>query len=205
MKPNFQIQFLLLTPLIFLFTINTAYSQETEFKNSSIRTGIGIGLNQGKREDGVGLVYSIGWQKSFGEKSKFRLNPNMSIGGFSPVIITGLRDQFYRITLLGINIHYDLIRYKAISLVTTGGGFMNYSRGLLGTGGRPANRWSEYFNTAYFGGTGSVGFRFNPAKSNLAFEVRPINIHLGNKEFLLGYIMGGIDFKLRNSKRSTNL
>ena len=102
MKPNFQIQFLLLTPLIFLFTINTAYSQETEFKNSSIRTGIGIGLNQGKREDGVGLVYSIGWQKSFGEKSKFRLNPNMSIGGFSPVIITGLRDQFYKITLLGI-------------------------------------------------------------------------------------------------------
>ena len=29
------------------------------------------------------------------------------------------------------------------------------------------------------------------------FEIRPINIHLGNKGFVLGYLMFVIDFKLK--------
>ena len=189
--------FLLTGLIILLVTINnTAYSQ---FKNTSIRTGIGLGVNGGKREIGVGLIYSIGWQKSIGVKSKLRINPNMMLGGFSPIAITDTRDQFYRITSLGLNIHYDLIRYKAVSIVTTGGGFINYSRGLLGTGGWPNanNNRSEYFNSIYFGGNGSIGLRVDRKVSKLAYEFRPINIQLGNNGFILGYLMFGIDFKLK--------
>ena len=198
-KQVFQIKFLLLSVIIFLFTINNIFSQEIEFKNSSIRTGVGIGINEGQREIGNGLVYSIGWQKSFGEKSKIRINPNMTFGGFLPIGITDTRDQFYRITSLGLNIHYDLIRYKAISIVTTGGGFINYSRGLLGTGGWPEanNNSSEYFYSLYYGGNVSIGLRIDPKKSKLAYEIRPINIHFGNNGFMLGYLMFGIDFKLK--------
>lgn len=185
--------------LISLLTGTEVYSQETEYKKSSIRTGIGIGINEGSREIGMGLIYSIGWQKSVGEKNKLRINPNMTIGGFLPIAITYTRDQFYRITSLGINIHYDLIRYKAVSIVTTGGGFINYSRGLLGTGGWPDanNNTSEYFYSLYYGGNASVGLRIDPKQSKLAYEVRPINIHLGNNGFILGYLMFGIDFKLK--------
>ncbi len=102
---------------------NKIYSQEKKFERSSIRTGIGIGINDGHQETGLGLIYSLGWQKSYGEKNKFRLNPNMIIGGFKPIMITDTRDQFYRITSLGLNVHYDLVKYKAVSIVTTGGGF----------------------------------------------------------------------------------
>ncbi|MBK0401502.1 hypothetical protein I5M27_00815 [Adhaeribacter sp. BT258] len=185
--------------LVSLFTGSEVYSQETEYKKSSIRTAIGIGINEGSREIGMGLIYSIGWQKSVGEKNKLRINPNMTIGGFLPIAITDTRDQFYRITSLGINIHYDLIKYKAVSIVATGGGFINYSRGLLGTGGwRDAqNNNSEYFYALYYGGNASVGLRIDPKQSRFAYEVRPINIHLGNKGFILGYLMVGIDFKLK--------
>ncbi len=190
---------MLIVLFILLLIGNNIYSQEIEFKKSSIRTGIGIGINEGQREIGNGLIYSIGWQKSFGKKNKIRLNPNMTLGGFLPIGITDTREQFYRITSLGINIHYDLIKYKAVSIVTTGGGFINYSRGLLGTGGWPEanNNSSEYFYSLYFGGNASIGLRIDPKKSKLAYEIRPINIHFGNKGFVLGYLMFGIDFKLK--------
>ena len=185
--------------LTLLITGNKIYAQENEFKKSSIRTGIGIGMNEGHREIGNGLVYSIGWQKSFGERNKLRINPNLIIGGFLPIAITDTRDQFYRITNLGLNIHYDLIKYKAISIVATGGGFINYSRGLLGTGGWPDtnNNGSEYFYSLYFGGNGSIGLRIDPKNSKLAYEIRPINMYFGNNQFLLAYLMFGIDFKLK--------
>ena len=131
-----KLKFLYLSLFVFLIISKQSNAQETEFKRTSIRTGIGIGFNEGKRETGMGLIYSIGWQKSFGRKNKLRLNPNLIIGGFLPIGITDTRDQFYRITSLGLNLHYDLIKYKSISIVTTGGGFINYSRGLLGKIGR---------------------------------------------------------------------
>lgn len=197
-KKDSQIKVLLLSLIIFLVTGNNIYSQEIEFRKSTIRTGVGIGINEGQREIGSGLIYSIGWQKSFGEKNKLRINPNMILGGFLPIAITDTRDQFYRITSLGLNIHYDLIKYEAVSIVTTGGGFINYSRGLLGTGGWPEanNNRSENFISLYFGGNASVGLRIDPKRSKLAYEIRPINIHFGNKGYFLGYLMFGIDFKL---------
>ena len=193
-----KLKLLYLSLLVFLIMSNQSNAQETEFKQTSIRTGIGIGVNEGKRERGMGLIYSIGWQKSFGKKNKLRLNPNLIIGGFLPILITDTRDQFYRITSLGMNLHYDLIKYKSISIVTTGGGFLNYSRGLLGTGGwREANNNSwEYFASLYFGGNVSLGIRINPKNSRLAHEFRPVNIQFGNDYFMLGYLMYGIDIKL---------
>ncbi len=196
---DIQDKMMLIALVILLMAGNNIYSQEIEFRKSSIRAGIGIGINEGKKEIGNGLVYSIGWQKSFGEKNKVRINPNMTFGGFLPIAITDTRDQYYRITSLGINIHYDLIKFRAVSIVTTGGGFINYSRGLLGTGGWPDanNNSSEYFYSLYFGGNASIGLRIDPKNSKLAYEIRPINIHLGNKGFMLGYIMFGIDFKIK--------
>ena len=194
-----MIFFLNISILVFLLIGSDLYSQEVEFKKISIRTGIGLGINEGQREIGNGLVYSIGLQKSYGNKNRLRINPNIMFGGFLPIAITDTRDQFYRISSLGVNVHYDLIKYKAVSLETTGGGFLNYSRGLLGTGGWPEanNNNSEYFYSLYFGGNASIGLRINPKNSKLAYEIRPINIQFGNKDYFLWYFMFGIDFKFK--------
>jgi len=179
-----------------------SYSQTYDFRKSSIKTAIGVGFNEGHKETGIGILYSIGWQKSYGKKDKLRINPNMIIGSFMPILITDTRDQLYRITTLGVNAHYDVIRYSPFSLVVTGGVFINYSRGLLGTGGWPElnNNRSEYFRSIYTGVNTSMALRINSSKSRFAFELRPINIHIGNHPFVLGYMMFGVDFKLQKSK-----
>lgn len=187
----------LFTALLIL-TLFTVKAQENEFTRSSIKTGIGIGFNDGEEESGFGLVYSIGYQKSFGEKERFRINPNLLIGGFSSYTITDTRDQFYRITSLGMNINYDVLRYKSVSLLITAGGFLNYSRGLFGNGGEiNTNSSSRYFHKIYFGGNAGIGLRINPPKSRFAYEIKPLNVAIGNKGFVLGYIMLGLDIKLK--------
>jgi hypothetical protein len=193
-----QIKYLLLGLIISLLAGNKLFSQEVELKKSSIKTGIGLGINEGQREIGMGLVYSIGWQKSLDEKERLRINPNILFGGFIPFAITDTRDQFYRISSFGLNLHYDLIKYKAVSIVTTVGAFANYSRGLLGTGGWPEanNNSSEYFFSFYFGGNASAAIRIAPKNSKVAIEIRPINIHFGTNGYLLGYNMLNIDFKI---------
>lgn len=186
--------------LFFLF-VNNVQAQELVpaviGNRNSIRTGIGIGMNEGQDEIGMGFVYSFGFQKSYGEQERLRLNPNVIVGGFAPLVITDTRDQFYRISTFGFNVHYDLIKYKAISIVTTGGVFVNYSRGLLGTGGWPEenNNSSDYFLNLYYGGNASLALRIAPRKSKFAYELRPFNFQLGNNSFFMAYLMFGIDYK----------
>lgn len=185
-------------PLFCLLLFIKCYSQENPFNKSSIKTGIGIGFNDSREETGFGLVYNLGYQKSFGKKEKLRINPNLIIGGFSTNLLTDNRDQFYRITSLQMNVSYDLVRYKSFSLLLTTGAFGNYSRGLFGTGGELQNhKSSDYFYKLYYGGSLGVGFRINPLKSRIAYEIKPYNIQFGNKGFSLGYMMVGLDIKLK--------
>ena len=181
----------------FLFLSLNINAQENEFTRSSIKTGIGVGINDGIEESGLGFVYSVGYQKSFGKKEKFRINPNLLYGGFNSSGITDTREQFFRITSIGMNVNYDLVKYKSVSLLITSGGFLNYSRGLFGTGGENEIRNSRYFNQLYFGGTAGIGIRINSTKSRFAYEIKPLNVQIGNKGFVLGYIMFGMDIKIK--------
>lgn len=176
-------------------------AQDILFSRQSVKSGIGLGINAGSVEYGFGLLYEIGYQKSYGKMQRVRLNSTLLLGGFSNVGISDVRDQHYRITSLGFGSNADLLKYRAISLLGSAGVFFNYSRGLLGTGGRysngTVNRSSEYFSKFYAGGSASLGFRINPRNSRTAFEIRPFNIQFGTNYFILGYFMLGIDFKLR--------
>ena len=100
-KSTFLLPACLFLKVLLVFSLlpgNPVYSQENDFNKTSVKTGIGIGINAGLRETGMGLVYSVGWQKSVGKKNKLRINPNLTLGGFLPLGITDTRDQFYRMT-----------------------------------------------------------------------------------------------------------
>lgn len=186
--------------ILFLIYGKMGFSQDLKFKRTSIKTGIGVGINDTETESGIGSVFSLGWQKSFLENERLRINPNILFGSFRTYAIpTDTRDQHYKLSTLGLNIHYDLIKKGKTSLVTTGGVFVNYSRGLLGTGGwqEENNNSSEYFHSMYFGGYASIALRIDSKNKKVAYELKPINIHFGNQGFMLGYLMFGVDFKLR--------
>ncbi|GAA3982016.1 hypothetical protein [Hymenobacter antarcticus] len=182
--------------LLFLFLTLSVKAQETHFTRSSIKVGVGLGGNDGETETGLGVVYLIGYQKNFGQNEKLRVSPNLLHGEFSSAGINDVRDQFYRTTSLGINAAYDLVRYKSVSLLINTGVFINYSRGLFGNGGEISNNSSAYFKTLYVGGNIGAGFRISPPASRFTYEIKPVNIGLGNKGFVLGYAMLGLDFKL---------
>lgn len=189
-----------ITFIFILISIN-GFSQEREFKKTSIKTGLGLSMNEGYNEMGVGLVYSVGFQKSYGKKDKLRINPNLMFGGFLPAGITDTRDMYYKLTNLGLDFHYDLIRIDVVSLVVTGGGFINYSRGLLGTGGMPdpglQNHYSsDYFLKMYYGGKVGLALRIDQKNKKCAYEIRPFNFQFGNEDFILATIMFGVDIKL---------
>ena len=189
----FAVGFILSTPLM---------SQEADYGRSSIRTGLGFGFNKGKRETGLGLQYVIGWQKEWGEKRRLRFNPNMMIGGYTPLFISGTREQFYRVTHLEVIFHYDLLKVSSVSLVVSGGGFVAYSRGLLGTGGDGETYYDEskFFLRGYFGGSFSAAIRIAPKSSRWAGEIRPVNLQYGNEGFIMTYFMLGVDFKIRKKE-----
>jgi hypothetical protein len=191
----------IITLTILLIVLRCTMAQDTLFSRRSIRAGIGVGINAGSVENGFGLLYEIGFQKSYGKKQRVRLNPDLILGGFSNMGITDVREQHYRITSLGFNCNVDILKYKAISLLGGAGIFFNYSRGLLGTGGRNSSgqgsNSSEYFNKVYAVGSLSGGIRINPRKSAVALELRPFNIQFGTDYFILGYFMLGLDFKIR--------
>ena len=183
----------------FLMLIHlTLYSQEEVANNKqSIRTGIGFEHIKGIKESGSGIIYLIGYQKNYGEKNRIRLNPNLLIGSFSPISVTDVAKQFYRITNLNLNLHYDLIKYKSLSLVTSPSIFINYSRGLIGHDPDDKVDIAKYFHHLYFGGGISLGLRVAPKNSKLIFEIRPINLQAGiNKYFAISYLMLAIDIKL---------
>lgn len=192
----------LLPLFIFLFIAEASFSQEKRFRNISLLGGIGAGINESNRQTGFGLLYTMGWQKSLGEQNRLRINPGLMLGGFmTDDIPTDTRQQHYRMTSLSVNIHYDLIRYTSLSLVLTGGGFTNYSRGLLGTGGDPeAHHYdeSEFFNAFYAGGNVSIGLRINNPGAKFAYQFYLPGIQYGSGQFGLVYAMFEIQLKLNN-------
>lgn len=186
--------------LTFIFATSLLFSQDIEYKPKSVRTGIAIGSSEGKREIGQGILYSFGWNIPIGEKQKLRLNPNITFGGMSSRLVLGPREQFYKVSACGLYLHYDLFRYKSVSLVVSAGGFVNYSRGLLGTGGDgegTSYSSSDYFNTLYLGGYASGALRMNPKNKRFAYELRPISLLYGGDRFYLAYFMFGMDVKFR--------
>ncbi|MBK7625996.1 MAG: hypothetical protein IPJ16_02140 [Bacteroidales bacterium] len=179
-----------------LLSINSDLMSQ-EYSNNSLKVGLGIGMNEGLKEMGMGTLVSFGYQKSV-LNDRLRINPNFMTGGFFPFGITDTRDQYYRITSLGVDGYFDVIKYKPFSLFVVAGGLINYTRGLLGTGGWPeaGNNISDYLFKLYYGGHLAWGIRVNQPKSRLAYEITPLNICFGNDQFFMGFIKVAIDIKL---------
>jgi len=185
---------LLLIAALFAFNTNVVAQ---EYSNDGFKVGVGLGTNEGLSEIGMGTLFSFGYQKSVW-KERLRINPNIMTGGFLPYAVTDVEDQYYRITSLGLNGYLDALKYKAFSIFVGAGGFINYSRGLFGTGGWPheGNNGSEYFFKLYYGGYLGGGIRINPKNKRIAYELTPINVCLGNDYFTLGFLKFGIDIKI---------
>ena len=167
--------------ILILLPFSEAFGQE--FSKSSIKIGLAAGVSSGYYMDGLGLVYTIGYQKEIW-KDRFRFNPNLSIGNYSSKMFSDGRDQYFNSINIEANFYYDIVKVNSFSLVVGCGTMINNSKGLLGTGGMDiptSPQSSEYFSKYHLGGNLSGGFRINSPNKRTAINILPINIHFGNQ------------------------
>lgn len=170
------------------------------FTENVIKLGIGPGVSMGINTDGLGINFSIGYQREVW-KDRLRFNPNFSIGSYSSRFVMDARDQHFNSVNLESNLFYDLIRVKTFSIVVGIGVFLNNSRGLLGTGGKdnytdPNPVSSEYFSYYHMGGYLGAGFRVNTPNKRTAISIMPLNLHFG-KDFTEQHIRVEVDIKFK--------
>ena len=192
---------IILTLSLLLSFISRIVAQEAGFSNNSIKTGLGIGIHQGKQEKGMGFMMSVGYQKTL-KNSRIRINPDFMSGTFGSGLMLHTRDQYYRLSSAGINGYIDALKYQGLSLCVGTGVSLNYARGLLGTGGGKefSARSSEYFYSLYYAGNLTAGLRINSPHKRLAYTLTPVDIHIGNKLYLLGMWKFDIEIKLKAHK-----
>jgi len=184
-----------ITVLISVSVFQSTRSQD--FTGNSIKLGFGIGASMGKNTDGLGFIYSVGYQREIW-RDRLRLNPNFSIGHYSSKFIMDARDQYFNSINLEANIFFDLIKIKAFSIVIGTGALINNSRGLKGTGGDydySGQVNSEYVSNFHLGGYLGGGFRVSSPSRRTAINIMPINIHFGNEYFMEQHVKIEFDFK----------
>ncbi len=165
-----------------------AQELNSEYSDESIVVGTGWGFSSGLRESGLGLNFLVGWQKAVGQKKRIEINPYLTFGTYKAFAIpTDTREQLFKSTNLGVDSHFHF------SFLTLSAGlFANYTRGMYSNQG--------YFNDTYYGFKGAIGFKIKSKWEQLSYELKPINVLVGNKGFLQGYAMYTMKIKLKKNK-----
>lgn len=174
------------------------YSQD--FSKNTLKLGFGLGVSMGRNTDGLGINYSIGYQREIWN-DRWRFNPNLSIGTYSSKRVMDARDQYFSSYNLDAILFYDLLRGNTSSVVIGAGLLLNNSRGLLGTGGKdnysdPNPVSSEYFSYYSAGGYLGAGIRLNSPNKRTVICIMPLNLHFGN-DFTELHMRVEVDFKFK--------
>ena len=182
--------------VVFFVFVSGMRAQQDEKAPGYMRTTLGLGFNGGWSEVGTGYIFSIGREKSTGKNRRLRINPQLTLGEFRPFAVSDVPEQFFRITMLELNAHYDFIRIRSFSLVTSAGVFADYTRGLAAAfATEHSYTRARYFYRFYTGGQISVAFRIAPSHGKWAFEWRPFTLYAGTGDFLLATMTIGMDFR----------
>jgi hypothetical protein len=162
------------------------------------RYGLGFSYHEGAGETGLGVVGSFGILKSLGEKKKSRINSNVSLGRFSDLFMLHTPEQKYAYLALDFVCHFDLLRYKAFSLVTSAGGYLSVTSGKVEDYYNEDGRLysGRRFTHGYLMASISGGLRIAPKKSKIAFEITPFKIFLGTSYSYMGQIQLSVDYKI---------
>ena len=166
---------------IFLLLASSGNAQEQSFTKNSIKFELGYSYNEGAKEEGSGLVYLIGYQRTFNRINRLKVSGNFMYGSFSSENITDVSQQFYTVKNFSIIGHFDAIRFRQISIVISAGGFVNFTNGLFANNGELQNDDSpDYFNKTYLGINSGIGIKFQNPKNRISYELELLNLEFGN-------------------------
>jgi hypothetical protein len=181
--------------IFILLSITSAHAQDSLFSKNSIKFNAGLGFADDGPNflSGTGTSYSVGYQRNIW-RERLRFSPQISFGIYTSKGTQDVPDQFFNVINLQNNLYFDLVKYKAVSIVIAGGFFLNTNRGLIA---QSRFRNSRYFIEYNIGGSGGTGFRINPKNKRLAFDFMLLNLNFASSDFTESGIKIGLDYKLK--------
>ena len=141
--------------------------------------GAGIGFSNNANAEGLGINGTVGFQRAIWN-DRLRIVPGISFGAYGNNSIDGVADAFFNSTNLQINLNFDLLKVKSLSILVGSGITANYFTGLIGTGGDPGRNSSEFFNEFNFAFNGLLGLKLNPEKNRIGYELLLLEGSFGN-------------------------
>jgi hypothetical protein len=168
--------------LLLAILLGGIISYGQDFSKNSLFGGVGIGSSNNSRADGLGINWSIGYQRDVW-KNRLRIVPSISFGIYNGNGTRDVPDVYYNSINLKVDLNFDVIKIKTLTLFVGSGLTTNYSSGLIGTGGSPGNSSSEYFNESNFTFNGLMGFRLFPPKSRIGYELLLLDGSFENKNY----------------------
>jgi len=160
---------------VFVLCCSFIKTYTQDLSKSSLKYGIGYGFSQSEKVTGSGSIMSVGYEYDFCN-DRLHFNPNFVTSKFSTKYILDAGDQWFNSMSLETILYYDLLRIKAIALSIGAGAVINNTQGYLATSGWNSTN-SEFVNSWKLAGYGGIGFRINPKRGRLAFEILPLNVH----------------------------
>lgn len=146
-----------------------------ELSKHKLKYGVGYGFSNSENSTGAGSLLLIGYEYDFAN-DRLHLNPNFTTGKFSTKYILDAGDQWFNSMNFNTALYFDLIKFKTFSCVIGAGAFINNTQGYLAASGWNSTS-AEFINLWHVGVYAGAGFRFNPQKGRIAFELMPVNIH----------------------------
>ncbi len=177
-------------PLSFLISL-PSFTQERS--PHALFASAGLNINEADVVSGAGLAVGVGYQRTLG-KAWLRLVPSLNFASYTNQGTEDIPDALLNSTSLKVNLNADVLAAESFSVVLGAGLTGNHSAGLLGTGGDPGRRSSEYFSRVHLAVNALMGFRLMPAASRVGYELLLANVSIGGKRY--GEEVGVLQFRL---------
>ena len=181
---------LLATSLLFLISL-PSFAQERS--PHALFGSVGLSINETGVVSGPGLAVGVGYQRTLG-KPWLRLVPSLNFATYTNRLTQDVPDAFQNSTSLKVNLNADVLAAGAFSVVLGAGFTGNHSAGLLGAGGDPGRRSSEYFSRVHLAVNALMGFRLMPAASRVGYELLLANVSIGGERY--GEEVGVLQFRV---------
>lgn len=181
---------LLISSLLFLVSFASLAQERSPH---ALFASVGLNINEADVVSGAGLAVGVGYQRTLG-KPWLRLVPSLNFASYTNQGTEDIPDALLNSTSLKVNLNADVLTAGAFSVVVGAGLTGNHSAGLLGTGGNPGRRSSEYFSRVHLAVNALVGFRLVPVASRIGYELLIADVSIGGKRY--GEEVGVLQFRL---------
>lgn len=168
--------------ILFLLCLGGFQSFAQTRSANALFGSIGLGLATNSVVDGIGLAVGVGYQRTLG-KPWLRIVPSLNFASYTNQGTEDIPDAFQNSTSLKIDLNADVLTVGAFSVMVGVGLTGNHASGLIGTGGDPGRRSSDYFRRVHLAVNALLGLRLMPTASRVGYELLIINASVGGERY----------------------